>query len=53
MIIDYIANSFNLFQIDGWENRSVQSDWKKDEGTAREWVHTTGKWHGDLEDKGV
>ncbi|GLJ19026.1 hypothetical protein SUGI_0341340 [Cryptomeria japonica] len=38
---------------DGWENRWVHSDWKKDEGTAGEWVHTAGKWHGDPEDKGI
>uniref|UniRef100_A0A0C9S783 Calreticulin n=1 Tax=Wollemia nobilis TaxID=56998 RepID=A0A0C9S783_9CONI len=38
---------------DGWEKRWLQSDWKKDEGTAGEWVHTAGKWSGDPNDKGI
>ncbi|PIA29746.1 hypothetical protein AQUCO_05800088v1, partial [Aquilegia coerulea] len=38
---------------DGWENRWVKSDWKKDENTAGEWNFTAGKWHGDANDKGI
>ncbi|KAF6144215.1 hypothetical protein GIB67_004888 [Kingdonia uniflora] len=38
---------------DGWENRWVKSDWKKDEKMAGDWVHTAGKWHGDENDKGI
>ena len=38
---------------DGWETRWVQSDWKKDENMAGEWNHTSGKWNGSPEDKGV
>ncbi|KAJ4819213.1 Calreticulin [Rhynchospora pubera] len=38
---------------DGWETRWVQSEWKKDESTAGEWNHTSGKWNGDAEDKGI
>ncbi|KAJ1686023.1 hypothetical protein LUZ63_017413 [Rhynchospora breviuscula] len=38
---------------DGWETRWVQSEWKKDENTAGEWNHTSGKWNGDAEDKGI
>ncbi|KAJ0980599.1 hypothetical protein J5N97_008854 [Dioscorea zingiberensis] len=38
---------------DGWENRWVKSDWKKDENMAGEWNHTSGNWSGDAEDKGI
>eukprot|EP01018_Ginkgo_biloba_P009969 Gb_34343 [translate_table: standard] len=38
---------------DGWENRWVISDWKKEEGAAGEWLHTAGKWNGDPNDKGI
>ncbi|CAL9116407.1 unnamed protein product [Musa acuminata var. zebrina] len=38
---------------DGWENRWVKSDWKKDENTAGDWNYTSGKWTGDPEDKGI
>lgn len=37
---------------DGWEDRWVKSDWKKDDNTAGEWNHTSGKWNGDADDKG-
>jgi len=37
---------------DGWEDRWVKSDWKKDDSTAGEWNHTSGKWNGDADDKG-
>ncbi|KAG5549023.1 hypothetical protein RHGRI_014410 [Rhododendron griersonianum] len=38
---------------DGWESRWVNSDWKKDENMAGEWNYTSGKWHGDADDKGI
>nr|XP_043627608.1 calreticulin isoform X2 [Erigeron canadensis] len=38
---------------DGWENRWVKSDWKKDENMAGEWNYTSGKWNGDANDKGI
>ncbi|KAL6638196.1 hypothetical protein ACP70R_025768 [Stipagrostis hirtigluma subsp. patula] len=38
---------------DGWEDRWVKSDWKKDDNTAGEWNHTSGKWNGDADDKGI
>ncbi|KAK1269328.1 hypothetical protein QJS04_geneDACA005113 [Acorus gramineus] len=38
---------------DGWEDRWVKSDWKRDENMAGEWVHTSGKWTGDANDKGI
>ncbi|KAH7678634.1 Calreticulin protein [Dioscorea alata] len=38
---------------DGWQNRWVKSDWKKDEKMAGEWNHTSGNWSGDPEDKGI
>lgn len=38
---------------DGWEDRWVKSDWKKDESMAGDWVHTAGKWSGDPADKGM
>nr|ANC68269.1 calreticulin 1 [Dendrobium officinale] len=38
---------------DGWENRWVKSDWKKDENSAGDWNHTAGKWSGDANDKGI
>jgi len=38
---------------DSWESRWVQSDWKKDESLAGDWVHTAGKWNGDPNDKGI
>ncbi|KAG6536130.1 hypothetical protein ZIOFF_001174 [Zingiber officinale] len=38
---------------DGWENRWIKSDWKKDENMAGEWNYTSGKWTGDAEDKGI
>ncbi|XP_026438103.1 calreticulin-like [Papaver somniferum] len=39
--------------IDGWENRWVKSDWKKDENMAGEWNFTSSKWEGDATDKGI
>ncbi|KAM7274170.1 hypothetical protein ACFE04_028834 [Oxalis oulophora] len=36
---------------DGWENRWVKSEWKKDENMAGEWNYTSGKWNGDANDK--
>lgn len=38
---------------DGWENRWVKSEWKKDENMAGEWNYTAGKWNGDANDKGI
>lgn len=38
---------------DGWENRWVKSDWKKDENLVGEWNHTSGAWNGDRNDKGT
>ncbi|KAG2544730.1 calreticulin-like [Panicum virgatum] len=38
---------------DGWVDRWVKSDWKKDDSTAGEWNHTSGKWNGDADDKGI
>nr|CAN69651.1 hypothetical protein VITISV_010536 [Vitis vinifera] len=38
---------------DGWENKWVKSEWKKDENMAGEWNYTSGKWHGDPNDKGI
>jgi calreticulin len=30
----------------------VKSEWKKEDGTAGEWNHTSGNWSGDAQDKG-
>ncbi|KAK8962758.1 Calreticulin-2 [Platanthera guangdongensis] len=38
---------------DGWEDRWVKSDWKKDENAAGDWNHTAGQWSGDVNDKGI
>ncbi|WOL03269.1 calreticulin-like [Canna indica] len=38
---------------DGWENRWVKSDWKKEDNMAGEWNYTSGKWTADAEDKGI
>jgi len=39
---------------DGWSNRWVKSSWKKNDGTAGDWQHTSGDWYGDKEeDKGI
>ncbi|KAL4202440.1 hypothetical protein AMTRI_Chr02g221060 [Amborella trichopoda] len=38
---------------DGWEKRWVVSDWKKDENMSGQWIHTSGKWTGDPNDKGI
>ena len=38
---------------EGWENRWVKSEWKKDENMAGEWNYTSGKWNGDANDKGI
>uniref|UniRef100_A0A0E0KL42 Calreticulin n=1 Tax=Oryza punctata TaxID=4537 RepID=A0A0E0KL42_ORYPU len=38
---------------DGWEDRWVKSEWKKEDKTAGEWNHTSGKWYGDADDKGI
>lgn len=39
---------------EGWKDRWVASDWKKSEGQAGEWAHTTGPFYGDAEeDKGI
>ncbi|URD79057.1 Calreticulin family [Musa troglodytarum] len=38
---------------DGWENRWVKSDWKRSEGKAGTFKHTSGKWPGDPDDKGI
>lgn len=39
--------------LDGWEDRWVVSDWKKDENMAGQWKHTSGNWSGDPNDKGM
>lgn len=31
----------------------MKSDWKKDENMAGDWNHTSGKWTGDANDKGM
>ncbi|XP_068636740.1 calreticulin-like [Aristolochia californica] len=41
-----------LFE-EGWDKRWIKSDWKKDENMAGEWRHTSGKWSGDHDDKGI
>lgn len=46
-----IFTSCKFFE-DGWENRWVKSEWKKDENMAGEWNYTSGKWNGDRNDKG-
>jgi calreticulin len=38
---------------DGWQNRWVNSDWKKSEGKAGTFKHTAGKWAGDHDDRGI
>ncbi|CAF1924364.1 unnamed protein product [Brassica napus] len=38
---------------DGWENRWVKSEWKKEDKSAGEWSHTAGNWSGDANDKGI
>ncbi|KAH0451086.1 hypothetical protein IEQ34_021778 [Dendrobium chrysotoxum] len=38
---------------DGWESRWVKSDWKKSEGKAGYFKHTSGNWAGDPDDKGI
>ncbi|XP_015690140.2 calreticulin-like [Oryza brachyantha] len=38
---------------DGWEDRWVKSEWKKEDNTAGEWNHTSGKWNGDADNKGI
>ncbi|KAJ9696652.1 hypothetical protein PVL29_008723 [Vitis rotundifolia] len=38
---------------DGWEDRWVVSDWKKEENLAGQWNYTSGKWSGDPNDKGI
>ncbi|GMH07725.1 hypothetical protein Nepgr_009565 [Nepenthes gracilis] len=38
---------------DGWAERWVTSDWKRDENVAGEWNYTSGKWYGDPDDKGI
>jgi hypothetical protein len=37
---------------DGWEDRWVKSEWKKEDNTVGEWNHTAGKWNGDTNNKG-
>ncbi|CAA6665585.1 unnamed protein product [Spirodela intermedia] len=36
---------------DGWEERWVKSDWKKEENMAGDWIHTAGNWSGNPNDK--
>lgn len=50
-MICLIFHSFLKFK-DGWEDRWIKSDWKKDDGMAGDWIHTPGKWSGDPNDKG-
>ncbi|KAG0470247.1 hypothetical protein HPP92_016343 [Vanilla planifolia] len=38
---------------DGWEDRWVISEWKKSENLSGEWNHTSGKWSGDPQNKGI
>ncbi|CAL9135991.1 unnamed protein product [Musa acuminata var. zebrina] len=38
---------------DDWESRWVKSDWKRSEGKAGYFKHTSGKWPGDPDDKGI
>lgn len=49
----FYADAYFLFSLDGWENRWVKSDWKRDENMAGEWNYTSGKWNGDPNDKGA
>lgn len=42
-----------FFHIDGWEDRWVVSDWKKNENLTGKWNYTSGKWNGDPNDKGA
>jgi hypothetical protein len=43
----YKQNKKTCTNTDSWKSRWVQSDWKKDESLAGDWVHTAGKWNGD------
>lgn len=36
-----------------WEDRWVQSNYKKSEGTAGKFKRTAGKWYGDANHKGT
>jgi len=49
------AETFHKEEFDSdWASRWVQSDHKKSEGTAGEFVRTAGKWYGDAEaDAGI
>lgn len=38
---------------DTWKERWTVSDWKKDDGSAGEWIHSAGKYYADAEDKGI
>lgn len=38
---------------DGWKSRWVLSDWKRSEGKAGTFKHTSGKWSADPDDKGI
>jgi len=39
---------------DDWAKRWVVSSWKKSDGQAGEWKHTSGDWYGDKdEDRGI
>ncbi|VFQ72477.1 unnamed protein product [Cuscuta campestris] len=41
------------FDDPGWRERWVLSDWKRREGKAGTFKHTSGKWPGDPDDKGI
>ena len=51
--VDYLPLFFcHVFvSKDGWENRWVKSEWKKEDKSAGEWSHTSGNWSGDANDK--
>ena len=51
--IGWFLNSELCVKTDGWEDRWVKSEWKKEDNTVGEWNHSAGKWNGDTNNKGI
>uniref|UniRef100_A0A0E0P2U8 Uncharacterized protein n=1 Tax=Oryza rufipogon TaxID=4529 RepID=A0A0E0P2U8_ORYRU len=51
ILVDF--NSTINIRDNGWEDRWVKSEWKKEDNTVGEWNHTAGKWNGDTNNKGI
>ena len=53
MVFKHEELTINHGFTDGWEEKWVKSDWKKDENMAGDWIHTAGNWSANPNDRGI